>query len=423
MDEDRTDGSPTDQNSASTTAVDQWDPAAGGQYQRRRSSQEDPRVKQHQRDQYQKQQQQQQQAAPVEAAGGPDQHGQQQQPPHGQPPLPYPTDDRYHPTIFNPNYWQQQAQQYVALQQPPPPSVTSSSSAPTATAAAAMSSSSNMPPSEVMMETVSSAEDQLNDDFQEDFNEEQAKSGDDDESDHQVDLDTRLKLLMKGKAGGAMPSFLLNELNGSEDDDDDDNNSDNDKEIKQIMTGKNHYEDSRLSGLSQPLNNQNRTSHGGQHNQHSNNQLLSSDHSNFFVEDPPLSRAPSPFLSQSHYLQCHQTWQTERKSKFEKSQLKLLAASKSSPKSDDRMSLSSLSSAENNILEQGVSLQPNYYGYFGAPPPGYDPSGAHQSHHQGMYIIIIIKINENEQYCFHGKKRLFLFFVKSKLLLAASRRL
>merc|ERR1719510_779234 len=55
------------------------------------------------------------------------------------------------------------------------------------------------------------------------------------------------------------------------------------------------------------------------------------------------------------------------------------------------MSLSSLSSAENNILEQGVGtslnnpLQPNYYGYFGAPPPGYDPSGAHQSHHQGWY--------------------------------------
>ena len=55
VDEDRTDVSPIDQNSAASKAADQWDPASG-QYQRRRSSQEDPRVKQHQRDQYQQQQ-------------------------------------------------------------------------------------------------------------------------------------------------------------------------------------------------------------------------------------------------------------------------------------------------------------------------------------------------------------------------------
>ena len=35
-----------------------------------------------------------------------------------------------------------------------------------------------------------------------------------------MDLDTRLKMLMKGKAN--MPSFLLNELNGSEEDDEED---------------------------------------------------------------------------------------------------------------------------------------------------------------------------------------------------------
>ena len=333
--------------------------------------------------------QQQQTTGPAEAAaGGLDQHGQQQQPP-----LPYPNDDRYHPTIFNPNYWQQQAQQYVAMQQPPPP-VTSSTGAPTA--ASAMSASSNMPIPSDVMETVSSAEDQLNDDFQDDFNNDEdqmgAKSGGDDESDHQVDLDTRLKLLMKGKAGGAMPSFLLNELNGSEDDDDDDDNN-SDKEIQQIMGtgGKNHFEDG-INSRSYPNSsmNQNRT-YGGQHQQHSNNHhggqtalLASSDSNLVFIEEPPLSRAPSPFLSESHYLECHGSWQAKRKSEFEKSQQLKLAASKSSPKSDDRMSLSSLSSAENNILEQGVSLQPNYYGYFGAPPPGYDPSGAHQSHHQGM---------------------------------------
>merc|ERR1712223_1457078 len=179
-----------------------------------------------------------------------------------------------------------------------------------------MSASSNMPIPSDVMETVSSAEDQLNDDFEDDFN-------------------TR-----------SYPNSSMN---------------------------------------------QNRT-YGGQHQQHSNNHhggqtalLASSDSNLVFIEEPPLSRAPSPFLSESHYLECHGSWQAKRKSEFEKSQQLKLAASKSSPKSDDRMSLSSLSSAENNILEQGVSLQPNYYGYFGAPPPGYDPSGAHQSHHQGWY--------------------------------------
>ena len=60
---------------------------------------------------------------------------------------------------------------------------------------------------------------------------------DENESEHQVDLDTRLKMLMKNKSGGAMPSFLLNELNGSEEDD-------SDKEIKDLML---KNEDSRSS--------------------------------------------------------------------------------------------------------------------------------------------------------------------------------
>ena len=64
--------------------------------------------------------------------------------------------------------------------------------------------------------------------------------------------------------------------------------------------------------------------------QHSNNhgQAMVTSNSNLvFVEDLPLTRAPSPFLSESHYLQCHQAWQAERKSNFEKSQVKLLTAS------------------------------------------------------------------------------------------------
>ena len=73
-------------------------------------------------------------------------------------------------------------------------------------------------------------------------NEDQSKEtpkddNDENESEHQVDLDTRLKMLMKNKSGGAMPSFLLNELNGSEEDD-------SDKEIKDLML---KNEDSRSS--------------------------------------------------------------------------------------------------------------------------------------------------------------------------------
>ena len=54
----------------------------------------------------------------------------------------------------------------------------------------------------------------------EDANVETKDENDEDDSDHKVDLDTRLKMLMKGKAN--MPSFLLNELNGSEEDDEED---------------------------------------------------------------------------------------------------------------------------------------------------------------------------------------------------------
>lgn len=57
-----------------------------------------------------------------------------------------------------------------------------------------------------------------------------------------------------------------------------------------------------------------------------------------FDPDPALSRAPSPFLSDLHYKTCHESWQASKLAEFNaKHNLK------ASPKSDDRMSLSSLS--------------------------------------------------------------------------------
>ena len=54
-------------------------------------------------------------------------------------------------------------------------------------------------------------------------------------------------------------------------------------------------------------------------------------------------------------------------------------------KSDDGMSLSSLSSGENNILQQGPL--PNYYGYGYPPPPGFDPMAqGHQSWYTQQYM-------------------------------------
>lgn len=94
-----------------------------------------------------------------------------------------PDDSTYQPTMFDPNYWQAEAQRYaaqVATEQPP------------------------------SLEQLSKT------DSQEDIKDENDEEEDAEESDHKVDLDTRLKMLMKGKAGGAMPSFLLGELNDEE---------------------------------------------------------------------------------------------------------------------------------------------------------------------------------------------------------------
>lgn len=122
-------------------------------------------------------------------------------------------------------------------------------------------------------------------------------------------------------------------------------------------------------------------------NNHRNDPLV-------FIPDPPLSRAPSPFLSAEQYTAAHENWQSEKRAQF------MQKTYKGSPKSDDRMSLSSLSSGENNILQQGPL--PNYYGYYPPPPqPGFDHAaswysnqymqpGQHQHYYQHQ--------QEGEQY-------------------------
>ena len=95
------------------------------------------------------------------------------------------------------------------------------------------------------------------------------------------------------------------------------------------------------------------------------------------MPDPILSRPPSPFLSEVTYQKCHESWQKQKHEDFNK---KHGISVKASPKSDDRMSLSSLSSGENNILQQGPTL-PNYYGYY-PPPPGYEQSWYTQQYMQ-----------------------------------------
>ena len=37
-----------------------------------------------------------------------------------------------------------------------------------------------------------------------------------------------------------------------------------------------------------------------------------------FVPEPPLSRAPSPFLSEEKYKSCHEAWQTQKLAEFNK---------------------------------------------------------------------------------------------------------
>ena len=228
---------------------------------------------------------------------------------------------KYQPTApYDTNYWQQEAQKYAA-----------------AAAAAAAASVATPPPSSTNLDASFEA---INVKEEE---EEKVKDENDEEGDHQVDLDTRLKMLMKGKAGAAMPSFLLDELNGSE------NEEESEGEIK---------------------------------DEKSRTDILVPELPPIFQPDPLLSRPPSPFLSEEHYQKCHESWQNDKRQKFNalhNIDTSQKSKANSDAKSDDRMSLSSLSSGENNILQQGPL--PNYYGYY-PPPPGYD----HQSWYTQQYM-------------------------------------
>ena len=181
-----------------------------------------------------------------------------------------------------------------------------------------------------------------------------------DEDGPKVDLDTRLKMLMKGPQT-SMPAFLLQELNNSESDDE--KGDDVAEEVKE------------------------------------EDEANAADAKSVFPllpDELPLSRPPSPFLTASHYLNCHKESVEERRRAREaeekargRSGRRLNGNGRpNSGGSSDKMSLSSLSSTENNILEQGATdvtaYPPPPYGYYPPPgmvmPPGY-PGAAGDMHH------------------------------------------
>lgn len=176
-------------------------------------------------------------------------------------------------------------------------------------------------------------------------------------NDHNMDLDTRLKMLMKDRSG-AMPAFLLEELNQSE----------SDGEAKE---------------------------------DHDGEKTVPSDMFPLLPDEVPLSRAPSPFLSADHYLRSHKEWVAERRGHREGKATKKQKNRSRRPNSrnSDQMSLSSLSSGENNILQQGpaegdngMTYPPPGYGYYASAFPGgvwaedgtYHPPEAYMMH-QGHY--------------------------------------
>ncbi len=216
-----------------------------------------------------------------------------------------------------------------------------------------------------------------------------------DSDDHKVDLDTRLKMLMKGQAG-AMPAFLLDELAADASDDEDD------KEMAEINNRQ----------VPDPRRQQNGPSSSQVHQQQQQQQQQRQEleEPKPFEEWQPLSRPPSPFLTRDQYLSCHQDWQHERQVTHNIRlqrilRAKALAAASAAKEAkanndDDRMSLSSLSSAENNILEQGPgALMPggggaahgayhNAYGYYPPHQAGYPGEAGQwyqQQHPEGFW--------------------------------------
>ncbi len=178
-------------------------------------------------------------------------------------------------------------------------------------------------------------------------------------ADHKVDLDTRLKMLMKDRSG-AMPAFLLSELNDSEEEEEN-------EELEGAAD--------RTSSMVFPL----------------------------APDEVPLSRPPSPFLSAQHYLDSHQRWVAARRVQSQNSdmpdQRQALAASdlksaktngkRPTSRNSDQMSLSSLSSAENNvILDHGGGYhQQQHHQFYGYYPAGFQQPYAYgQTDQYGHFI-------------------------------------
>ena len=147
---------------------------------------------------------------------------------------------------------------------------------------------------------------------------------------HKLDLDTRLKMLIKNTPN--LPSFLVDLQS-----DEEKGKSEEDTEVAEVSKEPPQYK-----------------------------------------EELPLSRAPSPFLSEEAYMQNYQAnLEEQRAAHNRENQERLMTmrhqhsmehhrkdrqrqtGSRPISRSSDRMSLSSLSSGDNNILEQGPQ---NVYG-------------------------------------------------------------
>ncbi|TRY70386.1 hypothetical protein TCAL_08908 [Tigriopus californicus] len=265
-------------------------------------------------------------------------------------PPPSASSELYQPTSYDPNYekpeyWLQQAQNYAAaasvhaahLTQPHPGDL------------------SQMPPSMEMGQTLPVPSD-VPGVLKEAIDAPPVPSEDQSEGEHKLDLDTRLKMLMKDKS---VPAFLLQELNAESE-------SESEKEDKLAAPLP------TVSGMTADM----------------------TELPQVFPLQPdevPLDRAPSPFLSSQHYLTCHKDWLAERRRKIALEMGGVQSAlsefhtgrpKRAGSRNSDQMSLSSLSSGDNNILEQGPdAYAAPPYGYYpppvpgGAVPPGYPANG------------------------------------------------
>lgn len=186
--------------------------------------------------------------------------------------------------------------------------------------------------------------------------------GGDSDSNNKVDLDTRLKMLMTSGPDN-IPAFLQFDKSDSE--------SEQEEEKPALV-------EEEMEALAPPQ------------------YLVTAAHlSQMFPLEPdevPLSRPPSPFIGTEEYHQCHKQWLEEKRARTNPHGGNNGRLSRQS----DKMSLSSLSSEDNKILEQGpdTSYPPPPPGYHGYYPPGYPgsqwpaapppppPGGDYASHHQ-----------------------------------------